>query len=127
MIASDAPGVYDVIRQVEAADEMHHRMSASDVADMVEGRTKDFWIDALVGIDSDNRICAVAAVRVLASLSDHAAAEVNAYTRRLRQDRAQQHTRCGETYYLAPLPPAGVFPHPLLDECDPSCGIVHIV
>ena len=79
MIASDAPGVYDVIRQVEAADEMHHRMSASDVADMVEGRTKDFWIDALVGIDSDNRICAVAAVRVLASLSDHAAAEVNAY------------------------------------------------
>lgn len=79
MIASDAPGVYDVIRQVEAADEMHHRMSASDVADMVEGRTKDFWIDALVGIDSDNHICAVAAVRVLASLSDHAAAEVNAY------------------------------------------------
>jgi hypothetical protein len=25
------------------------------------------------------------------------------------------------------LPPAGVFPHPLLDECDPSCGIIHIV
>ena len=25
----------------------------------------------------------------------------------------------GEAYCLAPLPPAGVFPHPLLDECDP--------
>ena len=30
-------------------------------------------------------------------------------------------------FLAAPLPPAGVFPHPLLDECDPSCGIVHIV
>ena len=28
----------------------------------------------------------------------------------------------GEAYCLAPLPPAGVFPHPLLDECDSSCG-----
>ena len=27
----------------------------------------------------------------------------------------------------APLPSSGVFPHPLLDECDPSCGIVHFV
>ena len=47
--------------------------------------------------------------------------------RRLRQHREQQHTHCGEAYCLAPLPPAGVFPHPLLDECDPSCGIVHFV
>ena len=25
------------------------------------------------------------------------------------------------------LPSAGVFPYPLPDECDPSCGIVHTV
>ncbi|EEC57500.1 hypothetical protein BACPEC_02009 [[Bacteroides] pectinophilus ATCC 43243] len=46
---------------------------------------------------------------------------------RLRQRCAQQHTHCGEAYCLAPLPSAGVFPHSLLDECDPYCGIVHIV
>ena len=45
----------------------------------------------------------------------------------LHQRRAQQHTRGGEAYCLAPLSPAGVFPHPLLDECDLSCGIVHFV
>ena len=47
--------------------------------------------------------------------------------RRLRQDREQQHTRGAQSIYAAPLSPAGVFPHPLLDECDPSCGIVHFV
>ena len=41
--------------------------------------------------------------------------------------REQQHTHSAQSIYAAPLPPAGVFPHPLLDECDPSCGIVHIV
>ena len=46
---------------------------------------------------------------------------------RLHQHREQQHTRCGEAYCLVPLPSAGVFPHTLLDECDPSFGIVHIV
>ena len=38
---------------------------------------------------------------------------------RLHQHREQQHTRCGEAYCLVPLPSA-VFPHTLLDECDPS-------
>ena len=45
--------------------------------------------------------------------------------RRLHQRCAQQHTHCGEADCLAPLPPAGVFLHPLLDECDPPYGIVH--
>ena len=47
--------------------------------------------------------------------------------RRLHQRCEQQYTHCGEAYCLAPLPSAGVFPHSLLDECDPYCGIVHIV
>ena len=45
--------------------------------------------------------------------------------RRLRQDREQQHTHSTQSIYTAPLLPAGFFPHPLLDECDPSCGVVH--
>ena len=45
--------------------------------------------------------------------------------RRLHQRRAQQHTRGTQSIDAAPLPPASVFPHPLLDECDPFCGIVH--
>ena len=32
-----------------------------------------------------------------------------------------------KAYCLAPPPPAGIFPHPLLNKCDPSYGIVHIV
>ena len=47
--------------------------------------------------------------------------------RRLHQRCEQQHTRGAQSIYAAPLSPAGVFPHPLLDECDPSCGIVHFV
>ena len=47
--------------------------------------------------------------------------------RRLHQCREQQHTHSAQSIDAAPLPPAGGFPHPLLDECDPSCGIVHFV
>ena len=35
-------------------------------------------------------------------------------------------TRGTQSIDAAPLSPAGVFPYPLLDECDPLCGIVHI-
>ena len=45
--------------------------------------------------------------------------------RRLHQCREQQHTHSTQSIYTAPLLPAGVFPHPLFDECDPSCGVVH--
>ena len=79
IIASDAPSVYELIRTVEAADDTHHRVSASEVADMIEGRCGTDWVDALVGIDAEHRICAVATVRVLRRITDCANAVVNAY------------------------------------------------
>lgn len=79
IIASDAPRVYELIRTVEAADDSHHRTSTDEVANMVEGKRGIEWVDALVGIDSEHRICAVATVKVLRSLTEQANAVVNAY------------------------------------------------
>lgn len=79
IIASDAPAVYDLIRTVEAADNTHHRVTPSEVADMIEGPRGADRVDALVGIDAEHRICAVATVRVLRAITDCANAVVNAY------------------------------------------------
>lgn len=79
LIASDAPAVYDLIRFVESQDHTHHRITASQVADMVEGELGEDWVDTIVGIDAAHDICAVATVRVYRSITDQANAVINAF------------------------------------------------
>lgn len=78
MIASDAPGVYDLCRRTEAADDAIHRTSVMEVADMVEGCRGRDCMDTIVGLDSAHQIAVVASVRVLRDIRDRAIAVVNA-------------------------------------------------
>ena len=79
IMASDAPAVFDLIRTVEAADDSIRRTGADEVAEMIEGKGGVDWIDAIVGVDVDRKICAVATVRLIRSIAQTANAFVNAY------------------------------------------------
>ncbi|MDC4233181.1 GNAT family N-acetyltransferase [Actinomyces sp. B33] len=77
--ASDAPAVFDLIRSVEHADSSFRRTGAGEIADMIEGRFGRDWVDTIIGLDADRRICAVGIVRVLRAVDDGAHAVINAF------------------------------------------------
>lgn len=79
LISRDAPAVYDLVRAVESADDAIHRTGAEGIADMVEGRGGEDWVDAIVGLDRNGSISAVGCVRVVRGVSDSAIAIVFAY------------------------------------------------
>ncbi|WP_040434683.1 GNAT family N-acetyltransferase [Schaalia vaccimaxillae] len=79
IMAADAPAVFDLIRTVEAADDSIRRTGADAVAEMIEGRGGVDWVDAIVGVDVDRKICAVGTVRVVRTVTDTANALINAY------------------------------------------------
>lgn len=78
LIASDAPGVYDLCQRTEEADDAIHRTSHMEIAEMVEGRHGRDCIDTIVGVDSSQTIVAVATVRVLRNLDEMAVAVISA-------------------------------------------------
>ncbi|WP_165218042.1 MULTISPECIES: GNAT family N-acetyltransferase [unclassified Schaalia] len=88
MRASDAPAVYSLIRETETMDDTAHRVSTREIADMIEGRHGVDWVETIVGLDRERRICAVASVRVIRSQmlssvgedSQRAHATIRAYT-----------------------------------------------
>ncbi len=78
LIASDGPAVAHLIHETEDVDHAVHRTSAHEIADMMEGGGVDL-MDTIVGLDSDNVVCAVASVRVLSGIQETAIAVVNAF------------------------------------------------
>ena len=78
LIPSDAPGIAELARTVEEADDAIHRLSPAAIADLIEGKHGSDLIDTIVGVDGDGAIGAVASVRVLRSVEEMAVAVVNA-------------------------------------------------
>ncbi|WP_175954171.1 GNAT family N-acetyltransferase [Schaalia sp. Marseille-Q2122] len=78
LIPSDGPGIAELARVVEDADEAIHRISPGAIADLMEGKHGADLIDTIVGVDVDGAIGAVASVRVLRSVDEMAVAVVNA-------------------------------------------------
>ncbi|RRC96302.1 GNAT family N-acetyltransferase [Schaalia canis] len=78
LIPSDGPGIAELARVVEDADEAIHRISPAQIADLMEGKQGEDLIDTIVGVDGEGVIGAVASVRVLRSVEEMAVAVVNA-------------------------------------------------
>ncbi|MFC7580312.1 GNAT family N-acetyltransferase [Schaalia naturae] len=78
LIPSDGPAVAALIRDAEDFDRAIDRTSSQEIADMMEGGGADL-MDTIVGLDSEDQVCAVASVRVLRDVEDMAIAVVNAF------------------------------------------------
>lgn len=78
LIASDGPALAELTREVEAFEDSFHRLSAADIADLMEGANGVDLVDTIVGLDSEGNIGAVASVRILRQLSDQAVAQLKA-------------------------------------------------
>lgn len=78
LIPSDGPGIAELARIVEKADNAIHRVSSAAIADLMEGSYGKDLIDTIVGVDGEGVIGAVASVRVLRSVDEMAVAVVNA-------------------------------------------------
>lgn len=78
LIPSDGPGIAELARVVEKADDAIHRISPATIADLMEGAHGKDLIDTIVGVDGEGVIGAVASVRVLRSVDEMAVAVVNA-------------------------------------------------
>ncbi|PID97698.1 MAG: GNAT family N-acetyltransferase [Actinobacteria bacterium] len=79
LIASDAPKIAALIRQVEDADDAISRMSVGEIADMVEGENGYDLVDTIVGFESDGNVGAVASVRVIRNVDSVGIALVKAF------------------------------------------------
>lgn len=80
LIPSDAPAIYDLIRETQVVDNTFHRVSAAQIADMLQTDQGRDWVDTIVGLDRDRKICAVASVRVICGSHTRADATLSAYT-----------------------------------------------
>ncbi|MCD4549488.1 MULTISPECIES: GNAT family N-acetyltransferase [unclassified Schaalia] len=78
LIASDAPGIYDLCVRTEAIDQAIYRTSAMEIADMLEGPRGRDVIDTIVGLDPDRKIAAFASVRVMRDVQESAMANIEA-------------------------------------------------
>lgn len=78
IIASDGAAIAALTREVEDYEDSFHRLSASDIADLMEGANGIDLLDTIVGVDAEGNIGAVASVRILRELKDQAVAQLKA-------------------------------------------------
>lgn len=78
LISSDAPAIMTLAREVDDYEDAFHRVTAQDIADMMEGAHGSDLVDTIVGVDAEGRIGAVASVRVLRGIPDQAVAQLRA-------------------------------------------------
>lgn len=78
VVASDGPEIAALAREVEDYEDAFHRLTNADIADMMEGEHGVDRVDAVVGVDSQGRVCAVASVRVLRGIPGEAVAQLKA-------------------------------------------------